>query len=128
MKPPFPSKLSLIFYEKNWFKFQRMMLMVMTEREALIMSWLINEHYLKEGEGKCKKGFFYVSRARMQRDLFYKGYKKIQRAIAGLVNLGFVETKYIPKKNGGTNRFVKVQLQYLYDSIKTAYENDDFHN
>lgn len=102
--------------------------MVMTEREALIMSWLINEHYLKESEGKCKKGFFYVSRARMQRDLFYKGCQKIQRAISGLVSLGFVETKYIPKKNGGTNRFVKIQLQYLYDSIKTAYENDDFHN
>ena len=107
--------LARIYDPGNWFQLPRSFLAIMSEGEAVLLAYLLNQSYLRKAhkrEGKFK-GWFTCRKTKVHMDLFMS-HKKQQRNMTSLVTRGFLATKWrgLPAK-----RYIKVMIRNIYDRV-----------
>jgi hypothetical protein len=97
----------------NWFMFPKDFLMVMTEMEAILLSYLIN-HSVKVDAIEKADGWFYCKKRRMTKELLYPS-DRLRYLVSKLKNKNFLSIKW---KGLPAKRYFKINANEIFLACK----------
>jgi len=106
-----------MFNSGNWFQFPKQFLCIMSDTEAILLSYLIS-HARGCRAAERHDHWFYCKKSRILRDLFIP-LRKQQRLFASLISRGFIATKW---QGQPAKRWIKIRSKKLYLAVEKVYE------
>ncbi|RLF30306.1 MAG: hypothetical protein DRN14_00185 [Thermoplasmata archaeon] len=107
------------FYDDGeWFRFPRKFLLVMSPRDAVLLSLIFNIANMKHKKGEEKNGWFSLSNKRIRNNIYYTDVQ-IKSSIKSLNDKGILS---VERKGVHGRRFIYVNIDLL-EELVTEYKN-----